>query len=145
MEEVGREDSFFDLGGSSLKVIQLTSYIYKQYEVQLSIRDVFKHPQLSSQAELIRGASHTSYKAIEKADEKERYALSNAQQRLWIIDQLNPGQVAYNISQAVRLEGQLDKGRLHQTFEKLIQRHESLRTSFQQYDEQVVQFISKGG
>ena len=143
LEEVGREDSFFDLGGSSLKVIQLTSYIYKQYEVQLSIRDVFKHPQLSSQAELIRGASHTSYKAIEKADEKERYALSNAQQRLWIIDQLNPGQVAYNISQAVRLEGQLDKGRLHQTFEKLIQRHESLRTYFQQYDEQVVQFISK--
>ena len=58
------------------------------------------------------------------------FALSFAQQRLWFLEQLNPGQATYNIAAALRLSGPLKIELLNQTFKRIIQRHESLRTVF---------------
>ena len=142
-KEIGRADDFFSLGGSSLKVIQLISAIYKQYEVQLSIGEIFSHRSLVSQAGLIEAATHTAYQAIEQVAPQDSYELSPSQLRLWMMDQLNPDQITYNISKAAKLEGYVDVDRLHSTFIKLIQRHEILRTSFDLIDERVVQYVSE--
>ena len=142
-EEIGRQDSFFNLGGSSLKVIQLIARIYKQYEVQLSIGDIFDHPILADQAKLIKASRFSAYQPIEQIAVQESYPLSHAQQRLWFVHQLNPNQIAYNVPQVVRLEGHLDKDRLHFAFSQLIDRHEILRTSFRLKGEAVVQYVSK--
>ena len=61
---------------------------------------------------------------------ESHYALSFAQQRLWFLEQLNPGQATYNIAAALRLSGDLKPELLEQTFKRIIQRHESLRTVF---------------
>ena len=56
--------------------------------------------------------------------------LSYAQQRLWFIDQMEPGSAAYNIPSAVRLRGRLDEEALRRSLNEIVSRHEVLRTSF---------------
>lgn len=64
------------------------------------------------------------------ARDAKEYPLSYAQQRLWFLDRLDQGSAAYNIAAALQLQGNLDTNRLNQTFQRIIQRHESLRTIF---------------
>lgn len=61
---------------------------------------------------------------------EQDFALSYAQQRLWFLEQLDPGNAAYNIAAALRLQGNLKPDILNQTFKRIISRHESLRTVF---------------
>ncbi len=140
-QPVGRQDSFFNLGGSSLKAIQLISRLYKQHEVQLSIGEIFSNPELSSQAELIRATKRSAYRSISRVVEQEHYALSHAQRRLWVLDQLQENLVAYSRPIAFRLHGQLNRSALEAAFATLIDRHESLRTVFEMHDNQPVQRI----
>ncbi|SHN76723.1 non-ribosomal peptide synthetase [Chitinophaga sp. CF418] len=128
--DVGRNDSFFTMGGSSLKAIQLLSRIYKMCEVQLSIADVFEYPTVAGQAKLILGALKTAYLAIPHVAEAEDHALSYAQQRLWVLEEQMKGQSTFNIFMSYRLEGTLYPALLQQAFTTLVLRHESLRTVF---------------
>jgi alpha-ketoglutarate-dependent taurine dioxygenase len=68
--------------------------------------------------------------------------LSFAQERLWFIDQLDPGSAAYNLTAGIRLTGELKLAVLEQTFNEVVRRHESLRTTFATADGQPVQVIS---
>src|SRR5207248_11192492 len=68
--------------------------------------------------------------------------LSFAQQRLWFLDQLEPGSTAYNIPVAVRLSGKLDAIALERGLRELVRRHEALRTTFADMDCQPVQVIA---
>lgn len=68
--------------------------------------------------------------------------LSFAQQRLWILDQMNPGDPSYNIGAAVKIEGPLQVALLEQALEVIVRRHEVLRTTFQTIDSEPVQVIS---
>ena len=68
--------------------------------------------------------------------------LSFAQQRLWFLDQLEPGSAAYNIPLAFRIDGALDSAALQHAFDEIIQRHEILRTTFDTANEQPVQIIA---
>ncbi|MGB3467384.1 MAG: amino acid adenylation domain-containing protein, partial [Cyclobacteriaceae bacterium] len=140
-KEISRNDSFFAIGGSSLKVIQLISWIYKEHEVQLVINDIFEHPELRSQALLIEQSGHAGYKPIAKADEQDAYVLSHAQRRQWIIDQLNPDTTVYNMPHVVILDGELDIAQVYKAFKQLIARHEVLRTRFIVSNEEILQVI----
>lgn len=83
---------------------------------------------------LIEYISNVSVKnrfiSIPKAAGKEYYAVSSAQRRLYFLHELGGSMLTYNVPQAVRLQGQLDRGRFAKAFDQLAQRHESLRTSF---------------
>jgi len=68
--------------------------------------------------------------------------LSFAQQRLWFLDQLEPGLVAYNMPAAVRLVGSLDVTVLTRSLNEIVRRHESLRTTFSSVADQQVQVVS---
>src|SRR5689334_8946660 len=70
------------------------------------------------------------------------FPLSFAQQRLWFLDQLTPGSAAYNIFSTMRLRGALDVAAMEQAYRQIVQRHESLRTTFQAVDGQPHQVIS---
>ncbi|TCN54731.1 amino acid adenylation domain-containing protein [Flavobacterium circumlabens] len=128
---IGRNDLFFDLGGSSLKAIQLISRVYKQHEVQLSIGEIFNHSALKAQALLIAASKGEKvYSAIKKTAEQEDYALSHAQRRLWVLDQLQEDFTAYSRPISYDIHGELNLDALTKSFRKLIERHESLRTIF---------------
>ena len=72
--------------------------------------------------------------SIPKADRSQKLPLSYAQQRLWFLEQLDPGGTAYNINAAMRMAGDLDAPALERTLKTIVERHEDLRTCFKQQD-----------
>ena len=78
---------------------------------------------------------------LRQSREANTFPISFSQQRLWFLDQLELGNVAYNIPVAIRLKGVLHLPSLEQSVNEIIRRHESLRTTFDALDEQVVQVI----
>lgn len=130
VERVGRNTSFFTIGGSSLKAIQLISRIYKELEIQLTIADIFNHTTIAAQAALIDRTNAGTYQQIGVAPVQEDYPLSHGQRRLWVIDQLEENMVAYSRPLAYTLQGKLDGAALQQAFLSVIEKHESLRTIF---------------
>jgi amino acid adenylation domain-containing protein len=128
---VGRQDHFFELGGHSLLAVQLVSRIRMALEVELPLRAVFAGPGLSALAEAVRAAGTSTLGRIQRADRTQALPLSLSQQRLWFIDQLDKSaSAAYHMSAALRLIGKLDIAALQATLDRLVARHESLRTSF---------------
>ena len=79
---------------------------------------------------------------IARVTRDEPLPLSLAQQRLWFLDQLEPGNAAYNISSAVRLQGTLDVSALERSLNEIRRRHETLRTTFALHGEQPIQVIA---
>ncbi|MBD2063918.1 non-ribosomal peptide synthetase [Funiculus sociatus GB2-A5] len=70
------------------------------------------------------------------------FPASFAQQRLWFLDQLIPGNAIYNVPTVIRLTGSLNLAALEQTFSEIVRRHEALRTTFKVLDGQPVQVIA---
>src|SRR5688500_19831669 len=106
-------------------------------------------PQLSATKRALlekRLAGHSNREAGEQAIQRVArdgpIRLSFAQQRLWFLDQLEPGLIAYNIPAAVRLVGQLDVSVLNWSLNEIVRRHESLRTTFDVLAGEPVQVIA---
>ncbi len=142
-ESIGINDNFFELGGHSLKATQLISKIYQELEVKIPLPMIFNHSTIEKLAEYVQQTERESYVSIEPASVREYYPLSSAQKRLYVLQHMDASSIGYNISIVVRLEGELDKERLGLTLNKLIQRHESLRTSFAMVDGEPLQKIAE--
>lgn len=140
-EKIGVNDSFFELGGDSLKVLTMTAKIHKKLEKEIPVPDFFKNPTIRGICELIKEVETTIYQRVTPSEEKEYYPLSHAQKRLLIIQQMEKQSTGYNEYMIFILAGQLDPERLRQTFIQLMTRHESLRTSFHVLEDQMVQRI----
>lgn len=134
LEAVGVFDDFFELGGHSLLATQLISRLRDIYHVELPLRDLFDQPTVAGLAELINQArqvdQETALPAIQPYPRDGRIPLSSGQQRLWFLDQLDPGSPLYNNFAAIKLHGRLDIPLLEQCLPEIIRRHESLRTIF---------------
>ena len=77
----------------------------------------------------------------EQGAEFGAFPLSFAQQRLWFLDRLSPGEPAYNIAGAIELRGALDRGVLHAALREIVRRHEILRTVFVAFQGRPVQVV----
>ena len=130
IEQIDRNDSFFDIGGDSLSIVMVMSQIPQQFHVELALEDVYLQPQLKEVAALIDAAELCSHQPIVSAPKQDDYPVSSAQQRMWIIEQAAGGNAAYNIPMAFKLRGKVNLPRLRAAFEALILRHDSLRTSY---------------
>ncbi len=148
---IGIDDDFFEIGGDSLKALTIIARIHKTLNIEVSLQDFFSKPTLRSLSEAIderrkavAGKSlDSSFSPIVKVPVREHYKLSSAQKRLYFLYELDKTIMAYNMSQAVRLSGDLDIARLNLTFKKLIARHENLRTSFEVVNDEPVQKIAQ--
>ncbi len=138
---IGIDDNFFELGGHSLRATLMAAKIYKELNVKLSLAKIFKNPTIRGLSENVKGLAKDNFVSIEPAEEKEYYALSSAQRRLFVIYRMDQNSINYNMSTIVELEGTLQHQRLEETFGKLIQRHESFRTSFEMIDKEPVQKV----
>jgi natural product biosynthesis luciferase-like monooxygenase protein len=134
VERVGVHDNFFELGGHSLLATQFISRVRETFKVELPLTPMFEQPTVATLAaavERARGVGQSpSAPPIERIAREGPLPLSLAQQRLWFIEQLEPGNLAYNILGAVRLRGELNAPALERAFNEIIRRHESLRTTF---------------
>ena len=71
----------------------------------------------------------------------EAYAASHAQRRLWVLQEMNPSSAAYNISGAILLDGSVDASAFRNALQDLIDRHESLRTTFAARGDRLCQLV----
>ncbi|RKG75011.1 non-ribosomal peptide synthetase, partial [Corallococcus exercitus] len=132
---VGRNDHFFELGGHSLLATQLVSRIRARFGVDVGVRALFESPTVAALAQRLPDAPEASaLPPLRPAATPGPHPLSFAQQRLWFIDQLDPGSSLYNMPTALRLTGAVDVPALQQAFDALVQRHEALRTTFESHD-----------
>ncbi|RYZ39080.1 MAG: amino acid adenylation domain-containing protein, partial [Myxococcaceae bacterium] len=147
VERVGLDGDFFELGGHSLLATQLVSRVREVFQVELPLRDIFEASTVEKLAQrLDAGLSPTPdlpVPPLKRVPRTDALPLSFAQQRLWFLDQLEPGSPSYNIPIAVKLTGTLRIDALEQAFDALVQRHESLRTTFHGDGGSPVQVISQ--
>lgn len=133
--QVGRRHNFFDLGGHSVLALQLVSCIRQRLGVEVPIPLVFEVPVLLDMAAriaLLASAGATARSAIAPAGRDLPIALAYGQQRLWFIHNYMPDQrTSYNIASVVSLRGPgFSAAALESAFNQLIERHETLRTTF---------------
>ncbi len=128
---VGIRDHFFERGGHSLKATALVSRIAKEFGVQVPLQDIFARPTVEELASVIQDLEESPYEAIQPAKKQDTYPVSSAQKRMYVLQQLEDGGVGYNMPAVLELTGPLDRSRLEETFRQLVERHESLRTSFE--------------
>ncbi|MEH2448289.1 MAG: amino acid adenylation domain-containing protein [Nostoc sp.] len=145
-EYVGIHDNFFDLGGHSLLATQVVSQVREAFQVELRLRSLFETPTVAGIAELIetamRSGQNSATTLINQVKREGELPLSFAQQRLWFLDQMEPGNSFYNISRTVLLKGSLNVAALEQSINEIVRRHEVLRTSFTDVDGRPVQKIA---
>jgi amino acid adenylation domain-containing protein/non-ribosomal peptide synthase protein (TIGR01720 family) len=139
--EIGINDNFFEIGGHSLKATICTAKIHQKLNVSVSLREFFENPEIQKLEILISGKKTNPYAAIPLAPQMDSYPASAAQKRMFILHQIEGDSTSYNMPGAFWVHGKLDKSRLNLTFEQLIKKHESLRTSFVMLDEELKQII----
>ncbi|HHH41043.1 MAG TPA: non-ribosomal peptide synthetase, partial [Chloroflexi bacterium] len=146
LERVGVHDNFFELGGHSLLATQVVSRLRDALQIEVPLRILFEHPTVAELAERIReeqwAAQGIAAPPIEPVPRDGDLPLSFAQQRLWFLDQLEPGSPFYNIPTAVRLTGPLDVAALERSLNEIVRRHEALRTTFPTVDGRPRQHIA---
>ncbi len=142
-ERVGINDNFFELGGHSLKATILILKIHKQLHVQIPLKALFKLPTVKALSAYIKNAQKKVFVAIDPVEEKDHYEVSPAQKRMYMLQQFKLQSVAYNMPMVMTVEGKPDKEKLGHTFHQLIKRHDTLRTSFEKIDQQIVQKVNK--
>ncbi|MBZ5491937.1 MAG: amino acid adenylation domain-containing protein, partial [Acidobacteriia bacterium] len=138
-------DNFFNLGGHSLLGTQVMARIGDLLGVEVPLRRLF---EASSVEELAKSVEQLSAEgrtrkapSLARAVRSGALPLSFAQQRLWFLDQLEPGSAAYNIPLWINLKGPLDTEALHWSLQEIIRRHEALRTSFGMKDGTPIQEV----
>jgi amino acid adenylation domain-containing protein len=133
LERVGRHDNFFDLGGHSLLATQVASRVRQLLQIDLPLRVLFERPtlaELGARIEETRRAGSKGQPPLRPAPRNRPLPMSFAQQRLWLFEQLQPGNSVYNQADAVRILGELDRSALERSLAEIVRRHEVLRTRF---------------
>ena len=154
--QVGVHDNFFELGGHSLLATRVVSRARDLFHLDLPLRELFAHPTVADLASSIdrrladRLASPEpdavpASETIGRRAGRENAPVSFAQQRLWFLDQLDPGLGFYNIARGYRLEGDLDVPALERAFRGIEERHEVLRTVFALTADGPVQVVGPAG
>ncbi|HET7114021.1 MAG TPA: amino acid adenylation domain-containing protein, partial [Pyrinomonadaceae bacterium] len=145
-DRVGVHDNFFELGGHSLLATQIVARINQSFKIDFPLRRMFETPTIAGVVEALalEIASHDpQQRPIERLERGDNLPLSFAQQRLWFLEQLEPGNSAYNMPIVLRIAGRLDVGALERSIQAVIDRHEVLRTSITNVSGNPVQVVAE--
>ena len=130
-ERIGLDENFFELGGHSLLAMQAVARIAASFRVTVHPNCLFEAPTLAQLAEVVEGARRMEADEVMQPVPRDReIPLSLAQQRLWVLDQMDGPSAALNMVRVFRLEGPLNLPALEEALAAIGRRHENLRTSF---------------
>ncbi|NWA00111.1 non-ribosomal peptide synthetase [Pseudomonas gingeri] len=144
LQQIAGDDHFFLLGGNSILATQVVARLREALGIELNLRLLFEAPTLAAfAAEVARQQQDggLAQGAIARLSRHGDLPQSLAQNRLWFLWQLDPHGSAYTIPGALRLRGELDEAAVRSSFQRLIERHESLRTRFYERDGQALQRV----
>ncbi|MGW2014883.1 amino acid adenylation domain-containing protein [Streptomyces sp. NPDC001927] len=138
---VGIDSDFFELGGHSLLATRLVSRARTALDTELAIRDLFEAPTVAELVERADRAGSAARPALTAGERPDELPLSHAQQRLWVIQQIECTSAAYNFPLVMRLRGAFDADAWARALGDVTARHEALRTVFTQRDGQAFQRV----
>ncbi|HLL48663.1 MAG TPA: condensation domain-containing protein, partial [Longimicrobiaceae bacterium] len=144
VERMGVEEGFFELGGHSLLATQVVSRARRAFGVEVPLRALFEAStvaELAARIEALRSEGASPAPPIERVPRTGPLPLSFAQQRLWLVDRIEPDSPAYVMPAVLRLRGPLDVGALRTGLDALVRRHETLRTVFAEREGGPVQLV----
>lgn len=142
LQQVGRNDHFFQLGGHSLRAVRLISLFRTVTPLDLQVRALFEAPTPATLALRLANAAKSHRAAPPTALERPlELPLSFAQERLWLVDKLQGVSPEYHLPHIIRIQGPFHISALEQAFQSLVDRHESLRTRFEESNGQPVQIV----
>ncbi len=144
-QSIGIDDDFFRIGGHSLRATIMISKIQAELGVRIPLAEVFKTPTIKELARIVSVSDKEFYDSIRPADPKPYYPQSSAQKRMFFLDQFEEIGVSYNMPFVLEVPGQLDIQSFQHTLDTLIERHETLRTSFGLMDGEPVQCVQEPG
>jgi len=127
---IGIDDNFFDLGGHSLNATILATKIHKTFHTKISLAQIFKSPTIRGISDFIKKTDKTQFISLAPEEKKEYYPLSSSQKQFYVLQQVNPRSIYYNMPSIQKVEGVVEEEKLENAFHRLIQRHDTLRTSF---------------
>jgi len=133
IERVSTNSNFFELGGHSLLATQLISRLRDAFKKEIPFTIVFDSRDLNELCNRIDNEHldiNDNSDIIQKADRSLDLPLSYSQQRLWFLDRLKPNDPSYNIPTVLRLKGSLKIEFIEKALNLIIDKHEILRTSF---------------
>ena len=130
---LGVDEPFLDAGFHSLGFAQLICRIQNELGASLNFSEVFARRSVADLAALVerRGAfGRAAREPLTRADRSGDLPLSFSQERIWFLDKLHPGNIAYHSQSILRFHGRLDVSALERSLNLLVERHEILRTNF---------------
>ena len=148
-KEISIDEDFYELGGDSIIATNIANRAAKQIDASLSTADILAFTTIKELSEYIDKdlkkqiltPKFSTY--IEPVEEKDYYPASSAQKRLYVLCQLKGIEACYNMPGVMIIEGDLDKARFEEAFKTLVQRHETLRTSFKTVNCEIVQVVQR--
>ncbi|MCU0290014.1 MAG: amino acid adenylation domain-containing protein, partial [Acidobacteria bacterium] len=140
-KNIGIDDNFFHLGGHSLNATILVSKIHKEFNVKLSLVEIFKKNTISKLSETIKNQGKNKYASLMPVEKMEYYPLTPGQKRYYVIHLMNKHSTGFNIYRVIEIKGILHREKIENIFQELVHRHESLRTSFMLLNHEPVQRI----
>lgn len=140
---VGVEDNFFALRGYSLQATMFLNEVAKTYGVTVPIAGFFHDPTIRYVCSCIEEKEHVSITRIPKAEEKEYYEMSDAQKRIYYLEQFGNLGTTYHMPAAFMTEPALDYDKTQYALNCIVEQNEILRTGFQMMDGKPVQIIKQ--
>ncbi|RDY33072.1 non-ribosomal peptide synthetase [Lachnotalea glycerini] len=145
LNKIDIDKSFYEMGGNSIISIKIINLIEKEIGVKLQISDILNNANIKKIVHLVQTRElkdrMSQYEEIPLCDNTEYYEATSAQQRIFMLDQLDKDETAYNIPVFIMIQGNFNKDKFEEAFKKLIARHEILRTSFDFIEGRVVQRV----
>ena len=145
VKQIGWFDNFLELGGDSLRAIQVLSRVREVFKIELPLFTIFANQTVETLTTAIQEALDSGtgldLPPILRVDKDRPLPLSFPQEAVWVLSQLTEGTRAYNTQLAIRLYGKLDLHTLNRTLTEIVRRHEIFQTIFIETDGRPAQIV----
>lgn len=142
-------DNFYFISGDSVRALEIVNRLYKEKELRIEVSELLEHPVLENFAEYLKRIKkyvkpqEEQYQPIPRVPECEYYEVSAAQARMYLLQHMDKTATEYNMPKGILISGSFYKRRCCEIFHLLLEKHETLRTSFHMQGENLVQKIHK--
>ena len=143
-EAIGVTQGFFELGAHSINTFHLVNRIHKLFGAEIALKDVFVYDNIRDMARFITTQEAGASAGVVRVEDRPFYPVSSAQERLFYYNLIHPGSTSKNVSVPVKINVTPDEEKITTVLQMLIDRHESLRTSFVFEDDRLTQKINEG-
>jgi acyl carrier protein len=140
-KEISITSNFFTLGGHSLNIMVLLNKIHKAFSVRIEMREFYLKPILQELSSLITLDRKVIYSSIECSEKREYYSMSSSQERMYVVQRMNPHNKIYDVPFHIHLDKNINNERVINVLKKMYDRHETLRTGIHHVNNKPVQRV----